>query len=86
MLRSVLAWMLLARTISFMSMPVASFMASMVWAISTGTLPDTPDTPEASPPMMDTLSMLARGWATLLAISGRTLIIISATAASLYCL
>ena len=78
--------MLLARTMSRMSMPVASFMASIVWAISTGTLPETPDTPDASPPMMDTLSMLDRGWATLLAISGRTLIIISATAASLYCL
>lgn len=59
--RLVFASMLFARTISIISIPVASYTVCIVCAMRTDTLPDTPDTPDASPPIIETLSIAPKG-------------------------
>ena len=85
MLRFTFASYVSALMISERSTPVASFIDSNSFAITTGTLPATEPMPLPSlpPPMIVILSIWLSGSAIFPAISGRTLIIISAIAALL---
>ena len=83
MLRFTFASYVSALMISERSTPVASFIDSNSFAITTGTLPATEPMSSLPPPMIVILSIWLSGSAIFPAISGRTLIIISAIAALL---